>query len=168
MDLAVIRMKELERKMQDREAERRKKEEEEEKKRKAEAAAKLQYLQENEKQRREEDNQVVGYVYNHSHKEGKSLANPVQLQQSGEQASSMDFWRNWNLTLLGGGRGAWIKYPNGSWGPVNKSFAFSASLYSNQGTSNFMPAEVWADLDLVYGLRRDNSRTILFFAFKHE
>jgi hypothetical protein len=66
-----------------------------------------------------------------------------------------------SLTFFAG-RGNWVKYPDGSWGPVNKSFVFSTSLYTNKATPNFLPAEVWADIDLVYGVRRDNSRMVFF------
>lgn len=54
-----------------------------------------------------------------------------------------------------------MKHSDGSWGPKNKNMVIGTSLYTNPVTEHYLPSEVWGDLDLMSGLRKDNSRMLM-------
>lgn len=55
-----------------------------------------------------------------------------------------------------------MKHEDGTWGPKNKGMVIGTSLYTNPPTEFYLPSEVWFDLDLRSGVRRDNSRAQVF------
>lgn len=169
---AVARMQERERKMAEKEAERRRREEEEERLKREAHASTLQELKEKEAERKQEDEQVgtlvnttnvlkvVGFFRDRNSWTSQNPTLKTQPKRYKEQndARVPEVKGDQHNELLTKFSGAWVKQPDGTWGAKNKSMIIGSSLYTNPATEHYLPSEVFLDLDLNTGLRRDNSR----------
>lgn len=130
-----------------------------------EKAEKLAKIQEQYEKSKADDANLVGYYSNYNiYMNGVKVvrnSNPSIKKEEVKPKESIE-----GIKRTSG----WVKREDGSWGPARKD---TGSLYINPPSTTYLPSDVWLDLDLLFGFRRENSPDfndslgIIIELFKH-